>query len=53
LLIVISYFFNLHHGVGKVEKGDEEKDSLENQVIRRVGDLLYNDFDNKFGVFKK
>ncbi|CAJ0747319.1 10370_t:CDS:2, partial [Entrophospora sp. SA101] len=41
--------------LGSAEKDnkDEEKDSLENQVIRRVGDLLYNIFDNKFGVFKQ
>ena len=53
MLIVLSHFLNLHHGIGKAAKEDEEKDSLENQVIRRVGDLLYNIFDNKFGAFKQ
>ena len=53
LLITLSHFLNLQHGIGKNEKEEEEKDSLENQIIRRVGDLLYSIFNNKFGVFKQ
>ncbi|CAG8848651.1 4155_t:CDS:1, partial [Racocetra persica] len=29
----------------------EDEDKLENQIIRRVGDLVYNIFDNKLGGF--
>jgi DNA-directed RNA polymerase subunit beta len=50
LICISSIYMNLHHGLGKVE-GEEEKDELGNQVVRRVGDLIYNIFDNKFGGF--
>jgi DNA-directed RNA polymerase subunit beta len=50
LICVASIYINLHHGLGSVEKS-EDKDKLENQVIRRVGDLIYNIFDNKLGGF--
>ncbi|WNE41046.1 MAG: DNA-directed RNA polymerase subunit beta [Mycoplasmataceae bacterium] len=50
LICVASSYINLHHGLGIVEKS-EDKDKLENQVIRRVGDLIYNIFDNKLGGF--
>jgi len=53
LIIVLAHFLNLSRGIGKIEKEEEEKDSLENQVIRRAGDLLYNIFYNKFGIFKQ
>src|SRR3954471_17395506 len=53
MIIALSYFLNLQHEVGKFEKEEEEKDSLENQVIRRVGDLLYNIFNDNFGIFKQ
>ncbi|CAI2187957.1 14172_t:CDS:10, partial [Funneliformis geosporum] len=53
LLTVLSYFLNLQQGIGKAEKEEEEKDNLENQIVRRVGDLLYNIFNNEFGVFKR
>ncbi|CAG8726793.1 24625_t:CDS:2, partial [Racocetra persica] len=50
LICAVSYYVNLHHGLGKTEKKEDE-DKLENQVIRRVGDLVYNIFDNKLGGF--
>ena len=53
MIITLNYLLNLSYGIGKVEKEEEEKDSLENQVIRRVGNLLYDIFYNKFGVFKQ
>jgi len=52
LLVFLSYFLNLQNGVGQVST-EKEKDNLGNQIMRSVGDLLYNIFDNKFGVFKK
>ena len=53
LLVFLSYFLNLQYGLGQSKEENEEKDSLENQIIRRVGDLLYNIFDNKLGIFQK
>jgi DNA-directed RNA polymerase beta subunit len=52
LICTISLYLNLHHGLGDTEK-EEEKDNLENQVVRRVGDLVYNLFDIWMGVFLK
>lgn len=52
LLCSISYFSNIKHGIGFIEK-EEDKDRLDNQIIRRVGDLIYNIFDNKLGSFLK
>ncbi|WNE41736.1 MAG: DNA-directed RNA polymerase subunit beta [Mycoplasmataceae bacterium] len=52
LLCSISYFSNIKNGIGFVEK-EEDKDRLDNQIIRRVGDLIYNIFDNKLGSFLK
>ncbi|CAG8741295.1 20808_t:CDS:2, partial [Racocetra persica] len=46
LVCAVSLFFNLRYGLGNLEK-EEEKDTLENQVIRRAGDLIYNLFENK------
>jgi DNA-directed RNA polymerase subunit beta len=50
LICIVSNQINLHYGIGVIEK-EEEKDKLENQIVRRVGDLVYNIFDNKFGGF--
>jgi DNA-directed RNA polymerase beta subunit len=50
LLCSISYFSNIKEGIGYFEK---DKDRLDNQIIRRVGDLIYNIFDNKSGSFLK
>ncbi|CAG8440196.1 11521_t:CDS:2 [Ambispora leptoticha] len=50
LICAVSNHINLYHDLGKIEK-EEEKDKLENQIIRRVGDLVYNIFDNKLGSF--
>ncbi|CAG8448648.1 7895_t:CDS:2 [Racocetra fulgida] len=50
LICAVSYYINLHHGLGETEKKEDE-DKLENQIIRRVGDLVYNIFDNKLGGF--
>jgi DNA-directed RNA polymerase subunit beta len=50
LVCAASIYINLHYGLGTTEKS-EDKDKLENQVIRRVGDLIYNIFDNKLGGF--
>ena len=50
LICAVSSHINLYHGLGKIEK-EEEKDKLENQIVRRVGDLVYNIFDNKLGSF--
>jgi len=50
LVCAVSYYINLHHGLGNIEK-EEDKDKLENQIVRRVGDLVYNIFDNKLGGF--
>lgn len=52
LFCSISYFYNVKDGVGSIEK-EEDKDRLDNQIIRRVGDLIYNIFDNKLGSFLK
>jgi len=53
MIIALAYFLNLQHGIGKFETEEEEKDSLENQVIRRVGNLLYDTFNDEFNAFKK
>ncbi|CAJ0926629.1 21602_t:CDS:10 [Entrophospora sp. SA101] len=50
LVCSIAFYLNLPHGLGKTER-EEDKDKLENQVIRRVGDLIYNIFNNKLGGF--
>ncbi|CAG8611931.1 6936_t:CDS:2, partial [Ambispora gerdemannii] len=50
LISLVANYINLYQGLGKVKK-EEDKDQLENQVIRRVGDLVYNIFDNKLGGF--
>jgi DNA-directed RNA polymerase subunit beta len=50
LICVVSNYINLHYSLGKVEK-EEEKDDLKNQVVRRVGDLIYNSFESKLGGF--
>src|SRR5205823_2902652 len=50
LICAVSLYCNLHHDLGKIEK-EEEKDKLKNQIIRRVGDLIYNIFENKLGSF--
>ncbi|CAG8568157.1 9109_t:CDS:2 [Paraglomus occultum] len=50
LVCAVAGYINLHHGLGNAEKKEDE-DKLENQVIRRVGDLVYNIFDNKLGGF--
>lgn len=52
LFCSISYFYNVKRGIGSVEE-EEDKDRLDNQIIRRVGDLIYNIFDNKLGSFLK
>ena len=44
LICTVAFYFNLSHGLGKTEK-EEDKDNLENQTIRRIGDLLYNRLD--------
>jgi len=49
-LCMLSYYLNLTHGIGKLEK-EAEKDKLEFQIIRQVGDLIYNIFDNRLGNF--
>src|SRR6185436_2621558 len=50
LICVVAGYINLHHGLGSTEKREDE-DKLENQIIRRVGDLVYSIFDNKLGRF--
>ena len=50
LFCEISLHINAQHGVGYVDK-EKDKDKLGNQVIRRIGDLLYNMFDSKLGGF--
>ncbi|CAG8752346.1 6977_t:CDS:2, partial [Funneliformis caledonium] len=50
LICAVVGYINLHHGLGNTEKREDE-DKLENQTIRRVGDLVYNIFDNKLGNF--
>lgn len=50
LVCAVSLYCNLRHGLGNKEK-EEERDKLENQVIRRVGDLIYNKFENRLGSF--
>ncbi|CAG8450238.1 11061_t:CDS:10, partial [Racocetra fulgida] len=50
LICAVSLFLNLRYGLGKTEK-EEDKDKLENQVIRRVGDLFYNLIETKLGNF--
>src|SRR5437763_17124922 len=51
LVCTIAFYFNLTKGLGSFEK-EEDKDKLENQVIRRVGDLVYhNIFNNRLGGF--
>jgi len=50
LICTVVGYINLHHGLGNTEKREDE-DKLENQIIRRVGDLVYNIFDNKLGGF--
>jgi DNA-directed RNA polymerase subunit beta len=50
LICAVSSHINLYYGLGKIEK-EEEKDKLENQIVRRVGDLVHNIFDNKLGSF--
>jgi len=50
LICAVAGYINLRHGLGNTEKKEDE-DKLENQVIRRVGDLVYNIFDNKLGGF--
>jgi len=50
LICAASSYINLNHGLGNIEK-EEDKDKLENQIIRQVGDLVHNIFDNKLGGF--
>src|SRR6185369_8936876 len=50
LICAVTGYINLHHGLGNTEKREDE-DKLENQIIRRIGDLVYNIFDNKLGGF--
>src|SRR6185295_4074875 len=50
LICAVAGYINLRHGLGNTEKREDE-DKLENQIIRRVGDLVYNIFDNKLGGF--
>jgi len=50
LVCAVSLYCNLRHGLGNKEK-EEERDKLENQVVRRVGDLIYNRFENRLGGF--
>src|SRR6185369_2369258 len=50
LICAVAGYINLHHGLGNTEKREDE-DKLENQIIRRIGDLVYNIFDNKLGGF--
>nr|CAG8584891.1 15453_t:CDS:10 [Entrophospora candida] len=50
LICAVSSYVNLHYGLGRVEK-EEEKDNLENQIVRRVGDLIYSLFESKLGGF--
>ncbi|CAG8718185.1 2996_t:CDS:1, partial [Ambispora leptoticha] len=50
LICAVTSYINLHHGLGNTEKREDE-DKLENQIIRRIGDLVYNIFDNKLGGF--
>ncbi|CAG8654249.1 5021_t:CDS:2, partial [Ambispora gerdemannii] len=50
LICSVSGYINLHQGLGNAEK-EEDEDKLENQIVRRVGDLVYNIFDNKLGGF--
>ncbi len=53
LLCSISNLINVKDGIGPMAEKEEDKDRLDNQVIRRIGDLLYNIFDNKLGSFLK
>lgn len=50
LICSVVGYINLHQGLGSAEK-EENEDKLENQIVRRVGDLVYNIFDNKLGGF--
>src|SRR6185295_7411939 len=50
LICAVTGYINLHHGLGNTEKREDE-DKLENQIIRRVGDLVYNIFENRLGGF--
>lgn len=50
LICAVANHLNLYHGLNKIEE-EEDKDKLENQIVRRVGDLVYNIFDNKLGGF--
>lgn len=50
LFCVISLHINDQHGVGYADL-ERDKDKLGNQIIRRIGDLLYNTFDSKLGGF--
>ncbi|KLL01819.1 MAG: DNA-directed RNA polymerase subunit beta [Mycoplasmataceae bacterium RC_NB112A] len=50
LIGVVSNYINLTHGLGRVDR-EEEKDNLENQVIRHIGNLVYNIFNTQLGVF--
>jgi DNA-directed RNA polymerase subunit beta len=50
LICAVSFYCNLKHGLGSPQS-EEEKDKLENQIIRRIGDLIYNNLENKLGSF--
>lgn len=50
LFCVVSFLNNIQHGVGVADL-EKDKDKLNNQIIRRIGDLLYNAFDSKLGGF--
>ena len=50
LICAVSRHINLYHGLSRIEE-EKDKDKLENQIVRCVGDLVYNIFDNKLGGF--
>ncbi|MCE8158975.1 MAG: hypothetical protein I3270_00620 [Candidatus Moeniiplasma glomeromycotorum] len=50
LIGIAANYINLTHGLGKIDK-EEEKDNLENQIVRGAGNLFYNIFNNRLGSF--
>ncbi|MCE8162737.1 MAG: hypothetical protein I3273_01805 [Candidatus Moeniiplasma glomeromycotorum] len=50
LVGVVANYINLTYGLGKIDR-EEDKDNLENQIVRRIGNLIHNIFDNRLGGF--
>lgn len=50
LFCVVSYYLNVFHGIISPDL-DEDKDNLENQSIRCIGDIIGSMFDSKLGEF--